>query len=186
MNAPQAPSAPSALLGLVNGSTLALSWTNTFDGGAPTSMALHVTGALTHSVPLPLAETSTFKDVPLARTRSPFTASNASGVSPPSNAVTLTFPACTAAPGVPTHFSIVTRGRTLDLSWRLPVGGGAVTGYSLLVSGAFEGSVPTTARSLSATVARGTYSVRIVATNSCGTGPPTPPQTVTVPLEVHD
>jgi hypothetical protein len=67
----------------------------------------------------------------------------------------------------------------LDLSWRLPVGGGAVTGYSLLVSGAFEGSVPTTARSLSATVARGTYSVRIVATNSCGTGPPMPPQTVT-------
>ena len=44
------PSAPANLLGLVNGSTVALTWVNTYAGGAPTSLSLDVSGTITHVV----------------------------------------------------------------------------------------------------------------------------------------
>ena len=52
VNTPTPPSAPADLLGLVNGASLALTWRNTFDGGAPASIVLDVSGALSLSVPL--------------------------------------------------------------------------------------------------------------------------------------
>jgi hypothetical protein len=64
VNVPVAPSAPANLLGLVNGSSLTLAWTNTYSGGAPASLVLDVTGSLATSIPLGLSEGFTFAGVP--------------------------------------------------------------------------------------------------------------------------
>ena len=48
VNVPAAPSAPADLLGLVNGSSVALAWRNTFEGGAPGGLILDVTGRAHH------------------------------------------------------------------------------------------------------------------------------------------
>ncbi|MEZ5416648.1 MAG: fibronectin type III domain-containing protein [Vicinamibacterales bacterium] len=58
------PSAPAHLLGLVNGSALALSWTNTFEGGLPTSLWLVVSGPVNGAIPVGLVETFQHSDVP--------------------------------------------------------------------------------------------------------------------------
>ena len=42
---PVAPSPPENLLGMVNGSALALAWKNTFEGGPPSNTILDVTGS---------------------------------------------------------------------------------------------------------------------------------------------
>jgi hypothetical protein len=63
VNAPLAPSPPANVLGMVNGSTVALSWTNTFNAGAPTAVQLHVTGAHTGSFPHGV-DTLSFTGVP--------------------------------------------------------------------------------------------------------------------------
>ena len=48
VNVPAPPSAPADLLGLVNGSSVALAWRNTFEGGAPGGLILDVTGRAHH------------------------------------------------------------------------------------------------------------------------------------------
>jgi hypothetical protein len=45
VNVPVAPSAPSDLVGTVNGSNVNLAWRNTFGGGAPTQLFLDVSGS---------------------------------------------------------------------------------------------------------------------------------------------
>ncbi len=182
VNAPQPPSAPAALLGLVNESRLALSWTNTFQGGAPTALRLNVTGAQTASIPLGVSDMFSFSGVPGGTYAFTLTASNAAGVSPPSNAVTLTFPdSCSGPPGVATFFAVAKSGSTLTLTWNPPLSGAAVTTYVIHASGAVTGSLPTSSRSLSGTVAPGTYTLSVVAANECGTSAPTEVITVTVP-----
>ena len=56
VNLPSPPSAPTNLLGLVNGSTLYLSWTNAVVGATPTSLVLEVAGAVVASLSLPVSE----------------------------------------------------------------------------------------------------------------------------------
>ena len=53
VNVAEPPSPPANLLGLVNGSSVALSWSNTCAGGAPTALWLSVSGSLNAAVPLP-------------------------------------------------------------------------------------------------------------------------------------
>ncbi len=48
VNVPQPPSAPTDLLGLANGSNVALSWKTPSAGGAPTSFVLDVSGSVDH------------------------------------------------------------------------------------------------------------------------------------------
>ena len=176
------PSAPAALLGLVNGSRLALSWTNTFNGGAPTGVQLHVTGAHTGSFPHGVVDTLSFNDVPGGTYTFTLTASNAAGDSPPSNPVTLTVPdACSGPPGVPTYFAVARSDRSLTLTWHPPVSGAAATSYVIHASGALTGSLATVTRSFSGTVGPGTYSLRVVAANECGTSAPSNVVTVSVP-----
>jgi hypothetical protein len=99
------PSAPADLLGLVNGSSLALAWRNTFDGGAPTSMVLDVTGSLTLSVPVGLTDSFRFDGVPSGTYTFSVRGINAGGPGASSNAVTLTFPgACSGPPQSPANF----------------------------------------------------------------------------------
>ena len=105
INQPVAPSAPSHLLGLVNGSSVALSWRPTFAGGAASSFVLDVSGTLAASLPLGLADTFTFNGVPGGTYTFSVRAVNAFGSSAPSNPVTLSFPIpCTGAPQPPADF----------------------------------------------------------------------------------
>jgi hypothetical protein len=182
VNVPAPPSAPSNLLGLVNGSTLGLSWLNTLSGGTPTSLILNVTGSIVTSLPLPVSESFSFAGVPAGTYTLTVVAANASGLSAASNPVTLTFPgACSGAPGTPTGFSATKSGSTITVAWNPPASGAAVASYTLQVTGTFVGSFPTTGRTLSGSVAPGSYTLSVSAANACGTSAATAPVTVTVP-----
>jgi hypothetical protein len=61
------------------------------------------------------------------------------------------------------------------------VSGPAVTGYVLLVEGALSATLSTQGRSLTGAVGPGTYTLRVAATNPCGTGASTLPVTIDVP-----
>ncbi len=183
VNTTTAPSAPADLLGLVNGSSLALAWRNTFAAGTPTSLVLEITGATTLALPLDLTDTFSFSAVPPGTYTFAVRASNAAGIlSPPSNAVKLTFPgACSGLPQSPTNFVAYRQGRTIYVLWDPPTAGPAPTGYVLHVSGAFKGSFPTAGRALSGTVGAGTYGLSVAATNACGASTATPQEVITVP-----
>lgn len=182
VNVPVAPSAPSNLLGLVNGSSLALSWRNTFGGGAATDLILEVSGASPTSIPLGLSDSFGSAGVPAGTYTLSLRATNAAGVSPSSNAVTLTFPgACTGVPQAPASFLVTKAGNVLTIVWDSPADGPAPTGYVLSVSGSFVGSFPTSGRTLAGGVAPGSYTLSVLANNACGNGPATAPQIVTVP-----
>lgn len=161
------PSAPVHLLGLVNGSALHLSWSNTHDGGATTQLWLRVNGA--NVLPLPLGESFTYDGVPDGTYDVSVVAANAAGSSAPSNSVALRFPsACSGPPAAPVSFSAWSAGATLHLSWAPPSSGPAVTSYTVVVSGTFGGSLETTGRALSGPLPPGDYAVRIIANNACG------------------
>ena len=181
VNMPAPPSAPAGLLGLVDGPGAALSWTNTFAGGAPTSLWLIVTGAVTTVLPLPMGETFTYPNVPAGTYTLAVVAANAAGVSRPSNAVTLAFPGqCGGAPEIPTHVRAWRDGSNISLSWSPPASGPAISHYVAYVSGAYVGSFTTTGRILSGAAAPGTYMLSVAAINACGTGIASATQTVIV------
>ena len=182
VNVPVTPSAPSNLLGLVNGSSLALAWTNTYAGGAPTSLVLDVTGSLTTSIPLALAESFTFAGVPDGTYTLALRAQNAAGTSLPSNAVTLTFPGpCTGPPQTPANVLAYRVGNTVFVDWTPAPVGPAPTEYVLNVTGGFVGSFATAQRAMSGAVGPGSYTLTVAASNACGTSAASLPQTVVVP-----
>jgi hypothetical protein len=182
VDVPEAPSAPASVLGLVSGSGLALSWTNTFTGGAPTGVRLEVMGSLTGSLQLPLRETVQFPAVPPGTYTVRLVATNASGSSPPSSAVTLTVPGgCSGVPGVPTRVAATKAGATVTLAWSPPEDGAAVTGYQVTVSGSYSATFATPARSVAGAVGPGSYTLRVAAVNPCGASAASPALTVTVP-----
>jgi Fungalysin metallopeptidase (M36)/Bacterial Ig domain len=177
---PQVPSPPTNLLGVVNGSTLGLAWINTFEGGAPTSIALDVSGM--GSILLP-AQTDRFEfpSAPAGTYTLSVRAINAAGASGASNPVTLTIPGpCTGAPLAPANFLASKTGTTLSVIWDPPASGPSPTGYVVNVTGSVTGNVPTTARFLSGTVGPGTYALSVTAVNACGSAT-TPAQSVTIP-----
>jgi hypothetical protein len=179
---PTGPTAPTTLQGVVKGSTLGLSWRNTFGGGAPTSVVLDVTGAMALSVPLGLTETFSFPTVPDGTYTFSVRALNAAGSSGSSNPITLTFPTtCSGRPQTPTNFLASRTGRTISLAWQAAVSGPASMSYEVNVSGAFVGTVPTAERSLRGAVGPGTYHINVRAVNPCGTSSATATQAVTVP-----
>ncbi len=182
VNVAAPPAAPTGLLGLVVGTTLQLAWTNSFAGGAPASIVLDVTGGAVVSVPIGLVESFAFAGIPAGTYTFIVRATNAGGGSAASNPVTLTFPtACSGAPSAPSDFVATTAGSVVSLAWHLPTSGAAPTSYLLRVSGAYVGSVPTTARALSGAVPPGTYTLSVVAANPCGLSAATPARTLTVP-----
>jgi hypothetical protein len=180
VNTPALPSAPENLTGLVNGASLALAWRNSFGGGVPTGIIVDVSGSIATSIPMGLSDTFTFNGVPAGTYTLSLRATNASGASGPSNAVTLTFPGpCSGAPLPPTNFLAYKTGTTIFVVWDPPTGGPAATGYVLNVSGL--GSFPTTGRAMSGTVGAGSYTLSVSASNACGVGSATSSQTVTIP-----
>ena len=182
VNTPVAPSAPANLLGLVNGSTLALAWTNTYGGGAPTSLVLDVSGAINTSVPLGLTDSFSFAGVPAGTYTLSLRAQNAAGSSPSSNIVAFSFPGvCSGPPDTPADVVAYLVGQTVFIDWAPAASGPAPTSYVLYVTGSFVGGFATTGHSLSGTVGPGSYTLAVVAVNACGPSAGSPPQTVVVP-----
>jgi extracellular elastinolytic metalloproteinase len=182
VNVPQPPSAPGALLGLVNGSTAHLAWSGTFAGGPPTGYILDVSGSAQARFGLGAIDQAAFANVAPGTYTLVLRATNAAGVSPPTAPITLSLPAaCSGAPQVPAGVWAERHGSTVTAGWDLPAAGPAPTGYVLSVSGALQGEFPTTTRSLSGVVGRGAYELRVRATNPCGSSPASAVQTITVP-----
>ena len=179
VNVPEPPSAPADLVGLVNGSAVALTWRNTFGGGAPTSLILDVTGSLAGSIPLGLADSFSFDTVPAGTYSLSVRAANSAGTSASSNPVTLTFPGpCSGPPLASPNFLVYAIGNTIYVVWDPATTGPATTSYLLNVTG--FGSFPTTARAISGTVGPGTYELSLTSVNACGTATTTS-QTVRIP-----
>jgi hypothetical protein len=96
--------------------------------------------------------------------------------------VTLTFPGdCSDVPLAPTNALMFKSGSTIFVVWEPPATGSAPTSYVVDVNGAFVGSLPTAGRSLAGSAGPGSYTLSVRATNACGSGPATAPQTVTIP-----
>lgn len=100
-------------------------------------------------------------------------ATNVCGVSPPSSEVTLVVQPCAAPPAAPVGLVGSQSGGIVTLAWTAP-SGVAPTSYTV-VAGSAPGaadivvfSTGTTATGLAAPAPRGTYYVRVIATNPCG------------------
>jgi hypothetical protein len=129
-----------------------------------------------------MGETFTYPDVPAGTYRLAVVAANAGGVSPPSNAVTLTLPGpCGGSPQAPSNVRVWRDGPIVSMSWSPPASGPAVSSYIAYVSGAYVGSFTTTGRILTGAAGPGTYSLSVAAANVCGTGVASAIQTVIVP-----
>lgn len=178
---PAGPTAPANLLGVVSGNNVGLAWRNTFGGGAPTWVVLDVTGPVTTSLALGVAETFQFSGVPDGTYTFSVRAVNAAGSSGSSNPVTLTFPTrCSGSPHTPINFFASVSGNTVTLNWQAAATGAAAARYEVNVTGSFTGRLPTTARTLGGVVGPGTYNVSVRAANACGNSRFTAVQTVTV------
>lgn len=178
---PAPPSAPANLLGMVNGSALALAWRNTFTGGVLTDIVLDVSGSLVGSIPLGVSDAFQFPSVPSGTYTMSVRATNAAGSSQPSNAITLTFPAsCSGPPLPPSGFQVSTTASVVRVSWDLATTGPAPTTYVLTVTGAFNGSFSVPGRTLSGSAGPGTYGLSVAASNACGTSDATQSQTIVV------
>lgn len=177
------PSAPAHLTGLANGNSVALAWRNTFAGGAPANVVLDVRGSLNASLPLGLTDNFQFNGVPGGTYTLSVRAINATGSSPSSNAITLTFPSttCVGPPLPPSEFLAYRLGSTIYVEWQPAAVGPAPTSYALTVTGSFNGTLGTPGRSLSGAVGRGTYHLSVAALNACGGSTATAVQTVVVP-----
>jgi hypothetical protein len=182
VNAPTAPSVPANLLGLAHGSTVSLAWRNTFGGGMPTSLVLDVTGSITTSLPLPMGDSFTFNGVPDGTYTFSLRAVNVVGSSGPSSPLTLSFPAkCTGVPQRPVGVVASRSGAVISLAWEPAASGAAPTSFLVNVTGAATVSVPTTARSVSGAVGPGSYTLRVVAVNACGSSTASSSTTVVIP-----
>ena len=182
VNVPAPPAAPASLLGLVSASNLALSWTNTASGGAPAGIMLNVSGAIATSLALPPGEMFSYTGVPPGTYTFTVSAFNGSGSSAASNSVSLTFPGgCSGVPLPPTGFQATKSGNTITVNWSPPASGPAVTLYTLQVTGSFVGSFPTSTRTMAGTVAPGSYTISVAASNQCGASAATTPVTVSIP-----
>ncbi|HUE87623.1 MAG TPA: hypothetical protein VMO26_16230, partial [Vicinamibacterales bacterium] len=182
VNVPAPPSPPASLTGTVDGTSLTLSWRNTFEGGAPQSHLLDVTGAAVATLPLPLGEQFSFIGVPGGTYTLRVRSVNAGGVSAASDPVTLSFPgACSGVPVAPTSFLASRMGNLVKVDWEPPASGPAPTGFTLIVTGTFNLTIPTTGRTLQGEVPSGVYNLSVRGINSCGLGVVTAVQTIVVP-----
>jgi len=182
VNVPVRPSPPVNLVSAVDGSTVNLSWRNTFGGGAPRGVILEARlGATVFPFSLGLTETFVIGDVPAGTYTVRARTFNAAGSSDPSNEAVVTVPGvCSGPPGPPANFLSYNVGRTIYVMWDPPITGSAATVYDVIVTGAYVGSFSTASRMLSGTVGPGSYSLSVSARNTCGTSAATPPQTVAI------
>ncbi len=182
VNVPEAPSAPAGLAAVVQGSTVALSWRNTFAGGAPAAHPLAVGGAVTGSFSIGVADHMSLAGVPPGTYTIGLRAVNGAGASPASNVITFTVPQnCSGPPLPPANFLACKAGEALSAVWDPAGTGPASTGYIVNVIQPIGLSIPTPDRAISGMVPPGVYSLSVQATNACGTSAPASPQVVVIP-----
>jgi len=177
---PEAPSAPTNLRGVANGSAVELTWVNTRSGGTPLGVVVDVSGSYVASLELPMTEAFTFPTVPTGTYTFSVRAVNAAGTSAASNSVSLGFPGACVMPGAPEAFQAYVVGNVVYLHWDPPTTGTAAR-YLLRVAGPVSTNLPVDGRALSSPAPPGTYTLAVAAVSSCGTGPETAAQSVTVP-----
>jgi hypothetical protein len=135
-----------------------------YAGGPPASHVLDVSGAATLSVPVPAGETFSYAGVPGGTYTFTVRAVNITGVSAPSAPLTLTFPSvCSGPPQEPVNFTVSRGGSQLTVSWDPPGTGSAVSSYVLRVTGALNLELPVAGRTISGSVAPGTYNLSVRA-----------------------
>ena len=167
---------------MVDGNTLSLAWMNNASGGPSTRFHIVVRGAANAFVPVGLTESITFNNVPAGTYQLWVHGVNANGDGPNSNRVDVVIPdTCTGIPGAPANFTATNTGNLITLFWDLPISGPAPTSFVVNITGAFVGSFPVTARSLSGSAGAGSYTFAVTSRNSCGSSVPTPSATVVVP-----
>jgi hypothetical protein len=183
------PGPPANLAASVTGTTVSFAWGPPSSGGPVTNYVLVAGLTPGFSAPfatLPLGATPGFvvPGVPAGTYYARVLAQNASGTSAPSNEVVFTV-AGTEPPGAPTLHAPTVSGSTVILSW-IAGSGGTPTGYTLSASVTPGGppivTVPLVGTSVSFSgVPSGTYYLRLTASNSSGTSPPSAQVTLTVP-----
>lgn len=182
VNYPAKPSAPTNVQAAIRGRELTMAWKNTYTGGEPTSLLLDVTGGITTTLPLPLSEFFAFNGIPDVTLTLRLRAQNAAGISAQSSSVTVSAPTTSCAlPRVPNNFQVGLSGNVVLATWDMPAGGTPATGYQLIVSGSYNGAIPLPGRAFAAAAPPGTYTLSVRAISSCGLGPVTAFQTITVP-----
>ena len=167
---PVAPSAPTGLLGTVQGTSVHLSWSPTFEGGTAAGVVLDVTGSANTSLPIPPLGQVSIGGVPAGIYSVSLRAVNSTGSSPASPPVTLTVSgACAGAPQSPTNLLAYVSGGTTFAVWDAPSAGEAALSYVVTVPGV--GSLATTQRAVSGALPSGTYTVQVQSVGACGTSP---------------
>jgi hypothetical protein len=183
---------PSNLQASVAGNVLTLSWQ------APSALVVRyqieagTASGLSDIATVPVGATTTSLSVavPNATYFIRVRALYRSGLSAPSNEVVVTVGAGCAPPSAPTLAATVS-GATVMLSWSPPSGGSPPFGYTLLA-----GSSPGTSNlanvplggvtSFQADAPAGTYFLRVVASNACGTSGPSNEVTAVVGVSTGD
>lgn len=178
-----APGAPSGLVAGIDGATVTLSWQPPSGACPATAYTIEAGSApglanLANFSTGTTATTFTATSVPSGTYYVRVKATSAGGSSGASNEVSFrvgTGP-CTTPPAAPTAFSASVTGTTVVLTWTAPSGtpsayiieAGSTPGASNLV----VSDTGSTATSLTATAAPGTYYARLRARNACGTSAP--------------
>ena len=174
VNMPAGPTAPSNLLGVVKARV------SDCRGEIPSAAARGLADPRCHRRreridPLPLSESFTFPSVPAGTYKFSVRASNAAGSSSSSNTVTLTFPTnCSGSPSTPVNFIASKTGNVISLNWQPAAGGAATLSYIVNVSGAFTGSLPTPARSISSPAPASTFNFSIEPSTRAARARPRP------------
>jgi type II secretory pathway pseudopilin PulG len=167
-NTPGSPTNPTAT---VNGSTVTITWSAPTSGGAPTSYLIYRNGVQVGSVS---GSTYSYSDSGL--TPSSYTygvaAENSGGVSATTNVPQPV--SVIPVPDAPTSFSVTQQNYNAALSWNAPTGGpgdSTISSYIIERNGALLAIVPASQTTyVDTTVAPGSYSYSVAATNATGTG----------------
>ena len=177
------PGAPFSLSVTVNGSTVTLSWSRPFAGGAPTTYIIQASSTAGGAPDLANFATGNTLTTITAFNVAPGTyfvrilAANNAGVGPATpdrSLIVFGLPAaCTVAPGQPSNLVAIVNGSSVTLGWSPSTG--AVTSY-VVEAGSAAGlanlaTADTGSTAGTATfngVGRGTYYVRVRGKNACG------------------
>jgi hypothetical protein len=182
VNVPAPPSAPRGLVVAVDGSTVALAWANTFEGGAPDRIVLEVGGAAAAAIPIGPTDAFLTGGVPAGTYTVAARAANGAGTSAPSNAVIFAVPGpCSGPPLPPVQIVASSTGRNVVVRWEPAAAGPAPSGYVLSVTGALSGVFPTASRELRGEVGPGAYALSVAAVNTCGQSAQSQTQFLTIP-----